>query len=58
VWVWLFEGNANTSGGAVFFGSPQGEEVPLWCCWTALAVLCLLCLYMLARKIRGMEVVR
>ncbi|HEV3201061.1 MAG TPA: hypothetical protein VGZ73_24330 [Bryobacteraceae bacterium] len=58
VWVWLFEGNANTSGGAVFFGSPQGEEVPLWCCWTALLVLCLLCLYMLARKIRGMEVVR
>jgi ABC-2 type transport system permease protein len=58
VWVWLFEGNANTSGGAVFFGSPQGEEVPLWCCWTALAALCGICLYMLARKIRGMEVVR
>jgi ABC-2 type transport system permease protein len=58
VWVWLFEGNANTSGGAVFFGSPQGEEVPLWCCWTALAALCAICLYMLARKIRGMEVVR
>jgi len=58
VWVWLFEGNANTSGGAVFFGSPQGEEVPLWCCWTALLFLCLICLYMLTRKIRGMEVVR
>jgi ABC-2 type transport system permease protein len=58
VWVWLFEGSANTSGGATFFGTPQGEEVPLWCCWTALAVLCLICLYMLTRKIRGMEVVR
>ena len=58
VWVWLFEGNANTSGGAVFFGSPQGEEIPLWSCWAALAALCLICLYMLARKIRGMEVIR
>jgi hypothetical protein len=37
---------------------PQGEELPLWSCWTALAVLCLVCLYMLTRKIRGMEVVR
>jgi ABC-2 type transport system permease protein len=58
VWVWLFEGNANTSGGAVFFGSPQGEEIPLWSCWLALAALCGICLYMLARKIRGMEVIR
>lgn len=58
VWVWLFEGNANTSGGAVFFGSPQGEEVPLWCCWLALLGLCGICLYMLTRKIRGMEVIR
>jgi ABC-2 type transport system permease protein len=58
VWVWLFEGNANTSGGAVFFGSPQGEEIPLWSCWAALAALCGICLYMLARKIRGLEVIR
>jgi hypothetical protein len=36
----------------------QGEELPPWCCWTALAALCLVCLYMLARKIRGVEVVR
>ena len=42
----------------VFFRVPQGEELPLWCCWAALAVLCLICLYMLARKIRGAEVVR
>jgi ABC-2 type transport system permease protein len=58
VWVWLFEGNANTSGGATFFGSSQADAVPLWCCWAALATLCAICLYMLARKIRGMEVVR
>ena len=37
---------------------PQGEELPIWCSWAALVVLCLICLYMLARKIRGAEVVR
>jgi len=58
VWVWLFEGNAPTTNGAVFFRAPQGEELPLWCCCTVLIGLGLVCSYMLARKIRGMEVVR
>ena len=58
VWVALFEGANKTTNGAIFFRSPQGEELPLWCCWTVLAVLCLACLYMLTRKIRGTEVVR
>jgi ABC-2 type transport system permease protein len=58
VWVDLFEGANKTTNGAIFFRAPQGEELPLWCCWTALAALCLVCLYMLARKIRGTEVVR
>ena len=58
VWVQLFEGANKTTNGAVFFRVPQGEELPVWCCWTSLAVLCLICLYMLARKIRGAEVVR
>ena len=58
VWVQLFEGNNKTTNGAVFFRVPVGEELPLWTCWTALGVLCLVCLYMLARKIRGAEVVR
>ena len=58
VWVRLFEGADPTTNGAVFFRVPAGEELPLWCCWAALAVLCLVCLYMLARKIRGAEVVR
>ena len=58
VWVALFEGANKTTNGAIFFRAPQGEELPLWCCWTALAALCLVCLYMLARKIRGTEVVR
>ena len=58
VWVWLFEGNNPTTSGAIFFRVTQGEELPLWCCWGAIAVLAGLCLYMLARKIRGAEVVR
>jgi ABC-2 type transport system permease protein len=58
IWLHLFEGDAHTTNGAVFFRVAQGEDLPLWCCWTALAALCLVCLYMLARKIRGVEVVR
>ncbi len=58
VWVNLFEGSNPDSTGAVFFRVARGEEIPLWCCWTALLTLCGICLYMLARKIRGMEVVR
>jgi ABC-2 type transport system permease protein len=58
IWVQLFEGANKTTSGAVFFRAPQGEELPMWCSWSALAVLCLICLYMLARKIRGTEVVR
>ncbi|HWC98805.1 MAG TPA: ABC transporter permease subunit [Candidatus Sulfopaludibacter sp.] len=58
VWVWLFEGNNPTTSGAIFFRITQGEELPLWCCWAALFGLAGICLYMLARKIRGAEVVR
>ena len=58
VWVRLFEGSNQTTNGAVFFRAPQGETLPLWCSWAALAGLALVCLYMLARKIRGAEVVR
>lgn len=58
VWVELFEGPERTTNGAIFFRAPRGETVPLWCSWAALAVLCGICLYMLARKIRGREVVK
>jgi ABC-2 type transport system permease protein len=58
VWVQLFEGSNRTTNGAVFFRATAGEELPLWTCWMALAALSLICLYMLARKIRGAEVVR
>ena len=36
----------------------RGEELPLWCCWVALACSACICLYMLTRKIRGAEVIR
>jgi len=58
VWVELFQGSNKVNNGAVFFRAPAGEELPLWCCWGALIALGLICLYMLARKIRGVEVVR
>jgi ABC-2 type transport system permease protein len=56
VWVQLFEGDKPTTTGAVFFRVPQGEELPPWCCWAMLIALCLVCLYMLERKIRAVEV--
>ncbi len=58
VWTQLFEGAERTTGGAVFFRVPRGQELPLWCCWTAIATVCAICLWMLNRKIRGAEVVR
>jgi ABC-2 type transport system permease protein len=58
IWVQLFEGSNHTTNGAAFFRVVQGEQLPLWTCWAALAGLLLICLYMLARKIRGAEVVR
>jgi hypothetical protein len=58
VWQYLFEGSNPTTNGAVFFRVTQGEEIPLWCCWTVLLLVGAACLYMLARKIRGVEVVR
>jgi len=58
VWVQLFEGSHKTTTGAVFFRVPAGEELPLGACWAVLGFVCLVCLYMLARKIRGAEVVR
>ena len=58
VWVQLFGADPAVNNGGAFFRMPADERLPLWCCWGALAALCLICLYMLARKIRGAEVVR
>lgn len=58
IWEQLFEGRNHVNTGSVFFRVPSGEELPMWCCWGMLIALCAVCLYMLARKIRGVEVVR
>lgn len=58
VWVNLFEGSNQTTTGALFFRAAKEDAIPIWCSWAGLAVLCGICLYMLRRKIRGMEVVR
>jgi hypothetical protein len=61
VWNDLFPSRVNRlnqRNGAVFFRVPEGQEIPVWCCWLALASILLLCLYMLNRKVRGAEVVR
>lgn len=57
VWVQLFAGDDPANTGAVFFRVTPGAVIPLWCCWTVLILLCAACLYLLHRKIRGVEVV-
>jgi ABC-2 type transport system permease protein len=58
VWAQLMEGATRTTNGAVFFRVPIGEELPIGWCWFGLALVAGASLYMLARKIRGAEVVR
>ncbi len=58
VWTWLFEEPMRRGAGAVFFRVISGEEIPIWCCWAALASACAVCLWLLHKKIRGAEVVR
>ncbi len=58
IWAQLMEGATRTTNGAVFFRVPMGEELPIGWCWFGIFVLAGACLYMLARKIRGAEVVR
>ena len=58
VWVWLFEEPMKRGAGAVFFRVQSGEEIPIWTAWAALIGLCLFCLYLLSKKIRGIEVIR
>lgn len=57
VWVSLFGEPMQRGAGAVFFRVTR-DEVPIWTCWVALLSLCAVCLWLLAKKIRGAEVVR
>ncbi len=58
VWVQLFVGHDPANNGAVFFRVAPGEDIPLWCFWAVIFLLYAACLYLLGRKIRGVEVVR
>jgi ABC-2 type transport system permease protein len=57
IWVSLFEKPMERGSGAVFFRVARGEEIPVWMCWVALGLICLFCLWLLGKKIRGVEVV-
>lgn len=55
IWSWLFHG----------MGLPieringvEVNSVPIWSAWLALAIICLICLALLSRRIRAYEVVR
>lgn len=58
IWVSLFDKPMERGSGAVFFRVARGEEIPVWMCWVSLACICAFCLWLLGKKIRGVEVVR
>ena len=60
VWVSMFQGpeSMRRGAGAAFFRVARGEEIPIWACWVALLAICGFCLFLLSKKIRGVEVVR
>lgn len=57
VWLSLFESTAQGPG-AVFFGARPEDALPVWSCWLGLTGICACCLFLLARKVRGVEIVR
>jgi ABC-2 type transport system permease protein len=59
VWVWLFETPMQRGSGAVFFrvGS-HGTETPVYLVWASLAAVFLFCIWLLGKKVRGVEVVK
>jgi hypothetical protein len=35
----------------------RGDEVPQWAAWAMLTAICVVCVYMLNKRLRGREVV-
>jgi ABC-2 type transport system permease protein len=58
VWVGLLGEPLRRGGGTVFFRVERAEEIPLWCCWASLAAICVFCLLLLSKKVKGVEVAR
>ena len=56
IWMRLFRANtAHTIWRGLF--SVSDESMPLWHAWTALGVVCVVCLWLLERRLRAREVV-
>lgn len=56
VWNGLFDDSSGR--GALFFRIPSRLQIPEWSAWTMLTLVCGLCLLLLLKRIRGVEVVR
>ena len=56
-WLWLFGQPLELGSGAAFFRVQPGEAMPIWSVWAALIAVCLLSLWLLARKVKGVEIV-
>jgi len=55
-WQELFDVSGRRGG--PFTPMRNAGEIPLWCIWAMLFAICGFCLWMLAKKVRGAEVVR
>jgi hypothetical protein len=59
----LFGSFVQTTGQITEFDGEVARQVilsepPLWCCWAAMFVICVICLALLSRKVKAYEVVR
>jgi ABC-2 type transport system permease protein len=36
----------------------SAQDIPLWCTWMMLAIICAFCLWLLSKKVRGAEIVK
>ncbi|MDX2153344.1 MAG: hypothetical protein SFV54_21550 [Bryobacteraceae bacterium] len=55
IWTWLF---GDPKAGAIFFRVDNQKELPVAVCWIAFGATCVFCLWLLNKKIGGVEVVK
>ncbi len=58
VWVWLMEGSVASGGGSGFFTIARDAQIPVWLALLMIGLFCLLCVLLLASRIRGAEVMQ